>query len=89
MFGLYPKKGTIAVGSDADVVIWDPKFEHTLSVHSHHMHVDYSMFEGRKIKGNAETVISRGEVIVEKSKFSGTSGRGNFIKRNTYAGAWG
>lgn len=89
MFGLYPRKGTIAVGSDADVVIWDPKFEHTLSVHSHHMHVDYSMFEGRKIKGNAETVISQGEVIVEKNKFFGTSGRGNFIKRDTYAGAWG
>lgn len=89
MFGLYPRKGTIAVGSDADVVIWDPKFEHTLSVHSHHMHVDYSMFEGRKIKGNAETVISQGEVIVEKNKFFGTSGRGNFIKRDTYASAWG
>jgi dihydropyrimidinase len=89
MFGLYPRKGTIAVGSDADVVIWDPKFEHTLSVHSHHMHVDYSMFEGRKIKGNAETVISQGEVIVEKNNFLGTSGRGNFIKRDTYAGAWG
>lgn len=89
MFGLYPRKGTIAVGSDADVVIWDPKFEHTLSVHSHHMHVDYSMFEGRKIKGNAETVISQGEIIVEKNKFFGTSGRGNFIKRDTYAGAWG
>jgi len=89
MFGMYPQKGTIAVGSDADVVIWDPKFEHTLSVHTHHMHVDYSMFEGRKINGNAEIVISRGEVIVEKNKFFGTSGRGNFIKRDTYAGAWG
>ena len=89
MFGMYPRKGTIAVGSDADVVIWDPKFEHTLSVHTHHMHVDYSMFEGRKIKGNAETVISQGEVIVEKNKFLGTAGRGNFIKRDTYAGAWG
>ncbi len=89
MFGLYPKKGTIAIGSDADVVIWDPEFEHTISVHSHHMHVDYSMFEGRKVKGNAEIVISRGEVVVENNKFFGRTGRGNFIKRDTYAGAWG
>jgi len=89
MFGLYPKKGTIAIGSDADVVIWDPEFEHTISVHSHHMHVDYSMFEGRKVKGNAEIVISQGEVVVENNKFFGRTGRGNFVKRNTYAGAWG
>jgi dihydropyrimidinase len=89
MFGLYPKKGTIAIGSDADVVIWNPEFEHTLSVHSHHMHVDYSMFEGKKIKGNAEVVISRGDVLVENNKFLGKTGRGNFVKRDTYAGAWG
>ena len=89
MFGLYPRKGTIAVGSDADIVIWDPKYEHTLSVATHHMHVDYSMFEGKKIKGNAETVLSQGEVIVQNNKFSGSAGRGNFLKRDTYAGAWG
>ncbi len=89
MFGLYPHKGTIAVGSDADVVIWNPNAEHTLSVNSHHMHVDYSMFEGRKIKGNAETVLSRGEVIVQDNEFKGKTGRGNFVKRDAYAGAWG
>jgi dihydropyrimidinase len=89
MFGLYPRKGTIAVGSDADIVIWDPEFKHTLSVDSHHMHVDYSMFEGKKIKGNAEIVLSRGEIIVENNKFSGKPGRGIFLKRDAYAGAWG
>ena len=89
MFGLYPRKGTIAVGSDADIVIWDPKYEHTLSAASHHMHVDYSMFEGKKIKGNAETVLSQGEVVVQNNKFSGSAGSGNFIKRDSYAGAWG
>jgi len=89
MFGLYPRKGTIAVGSDADIVIWDPEYEHILSAASHHMHVDYSMFEGKKIKGNAETVLSQGEVVVQNNKFSGTAGRGNFIKRDAYAGAWG
>jgi dihydropyrimidinase len=89
MFGLYPRKGTIAVGSDADIVIWNPETEHTLSAETHHMHVDYSMFEGRKIKGNAEKVISRGEVIVSNNEFSGKAGRGNFVKRDAYAGAWG
>jgi dihydropyrimidinase len=52
------------------------------------MKVDYSMFEGFKAKGNAETVLSRGEVIVEQGKFLGKTGRGKFIKRDTYAGAW-
>lgn len=88
MFGLYPRKGTIAIGSDADLVIWDPNKELTISAHTHHMRVDYSMFEGFKVKGDAETVLSRGEVIVDKGKWSGKAGRGEFIKRNTYAGAW-
>src|SRR5450759_3213266 len=86
MFGLYPRKGTIAIGSDADLVIWDPNKELTISAQSHHMRVDYSMFEGFKVKGDAETVLSRGEVIVDKGKWSGTAGRGEFMKRNTYAG---
>jgi dihydropyrimidinase len=88
MFGLYPRKGTIAIGSDADLVIWDPNKELTISAHTHHMRVDYSMFEGFKVKGDAETVLSRGEVIVDKGKWSGKAGRGEFMKRNTYAGAW-
>lgn len=89
MFGLFPRKGTIAVGSDADIVIWDPQIEHVISAQTHHMRVDYSMFEGFKVKGNAETVISRGEIIVDKGKFLGAAGRGQFVKRATYAGAWG
>ena len=88
MFGLYPRKGTIAIGSDADLVVWDPSKELTISAHTHHMQVDYSMYEGFKVKGDAETVLSRGEVIVDKGKWSGKAGRGEFIKRNTYAGAW-
>lgn len=88
MFGLYPRKGTIAIGSDADLVVWDPNKELTISAHTHHMRVDYSMFEGFKVKGDAETVLSRGEVIVDKGKWSGKAGRGEFIKRSTYAGAW-
>lgn len=88
MFGLYPRKGTIAVGSDADLVLWNPNTEHTISASTHHMRVDYSMFEGFKVKGNAETVLSRGEVVVEKGQWFGKAGRGTFVKRDTYAGAW-
>jgi len=88
MFGMYPGKGTIAVGTDADIVIWDPNKEYTISAHTHHMCSDYSMFEGRKIKGNAETVMSRGEIIVKDNKFFGKPGRGKFIKRDSYGTAW-
>ncbi len=88
MFGLYPRKGTIAVGSDADIVIWDPNKELTVSAKSHHMRVDYSMFEGFKVKGDAETVLSRGETVVDRGQWLGKAGRGSYIKRDTYAGAW-
>ena len=88
IFGMFPRKGTIAPGSDADIVIWDPDKEHIISAKTHHMAVDYSMYEGKKVKGDAEIVISRGEVIVEKGKFSGKPGRGNYVKRNTYGSAW-
>jgi dihydropyrimidinase len=88
LFGMYPRKGTIAVGSDADIVIWDPEKKLTISAKTHHMNVDYSMFEGKKIKGNAETVLSRGEVIVKDNKFKGKAGRGQFVKRAAFAGAW-
>lgn len=88
IFGMYPRKGSIAPGSDADIVIWDPQKELTISAKTHHMRVDYSMFEGKKVKGDADLVISRGEVIVENKKFLGKSGRGNFIKRDTHGYAW-
>jgi dihydropyrimidinase len=88
MFGMYPRKGTIAIGSDADIVIWDPNKEHVISASTHHMRVDYSMFEGYKVKGNAETVLSRGDIIVDKGNWLGKAGRGRFIKRDAFAGAW-
>jgi dihydropyrimidinase len=88
MFGLYPRKGTISIGSDADLVIWDPNAEHTISANTHHMRVDYSMFEGFKVTGNAELVLSRGEIVVNKGTWNGKAGRGRFIKRGTFAGAW-
>ena len=88
LFGLHPKKGVLQVGSDADVVIWNPAQEFTISAASHHVRVDYSMYEGTTVKGNAETVIARGEVIVHQNTWSGKPGRGAYLKRACFAGAW-
>ncbi len=88
LFGMYPRKGLLAPGSDADIVIWDPNAEHTISAATHHMRVDYSMFEGFKVKGNVRTVISRGETIVDKNQFLGKAGRGSYLKREARGGAW-
>jgi dihydropyrimidinase len=85
LFGLYPRKGTIAVGSDADLVIFDPNRKHTISAKTHHMRVDYSMFEGIEVTGAADTVLSQGRVIVEGDQFLGQPGSGTFLKRSTYA----
>ena len=88
LFGMYPKKGEIAPGSDADLVLWDPNAVHTISAQTHHMRVDYSMFEGFQVKGNARTVLSRGEVVVDNGQFLGKAGRGNYLKREARGGAW-
>ncbi|HEV3511728.1 MAG TPA: dihydropyrimidinase [Candidatus Sulfotelmatobacter sp.] len=85
LFGLYPRKGTIAVGSDADLVIFDPKRRHTISAKTHHMRVDYSMFEGIQVTGMPDVVLSRGRVVVQGDKFLGRAGRGEFLRRSTYA----
>lgn len=83
MFGLYPKKGTIAPGADADVVIYDPHAEQTLSVETHHMNVDYSAYEGKRIAGQVETVLSRGDVVIDRRKFTGRAGHGQYTPRGT------
>jgi len=88
IFGMYPKKGAIAPGSDADIVVWDPKAEHVISAKTHHMRVDYSMFEGFKVIGNARQVFSRGELIVEKGQYVGRAGRGQYLRRMARGGAW-
>src|SRR6201988_5485754 len=83
IFGLFPKKGTIAVGSDADIVIFDPNREQTISAKTHHMRVDYSAYEGRKVKGVVETVLSRGKVVIENGQYKGKPGDGRYLKRGT------
>ncbi len=81
IFGMYPRKGTLAVGSDADIVIFDPKKEHVISVDTHHMNCDYSGYEGMKITGKTETVILRGQVAIENEECHLKAGNGQFIPR--------
>ncbi|MCF6408993.1 dihydropyrimidinase [Pseudalkalibacillus salsuginis] len=84
LFGLFPKKGTITVGADADIVIFDPNVERTISAKTHHMAVDYNAFEGMKVTGEAISVLSRGEFVIRDKKFVGKLGTGNYLKRARY-----
>src|SRR5438552_18517509 len=86
MFGLFPRKGTIAPGSDADIVIFNPNVERTLSAKTHHMNVDYSCYEGMTIKGLPEVVMQRGNVLVRDGKFQGRPGAGQFLRRSPFHG---
>lgn len=81
LFGMYPRKGTIAVGSDADLVVYDPIRTRVISAKTHHMDVDYSCYEGRSVQGASDIVMSRGSVIVRDGAFTGRKGHGRFIKR--------
>ncbi len=81
MFGLYPRKGVIAPGSDADIVIYDPRARQTLSARTHHMNVDYSAYEGFVLTGQVQTVLSRGEVVIDGGEFHGRAGHGQFLAR--------
>jgi len=81
IFGLFPRKGTIAPGSDADIVVFDPEKTLTLGVKTLHMRVDYNPYEGREITGAADTVVSRGKVVIEGGTFVGKAGAGSFLKR--------
>src|SRR6266511_2466684 len=83
IFGLFPRKGTIAPGSDADIVVFDPNRTITLSVKTLHMNVDYNPYEGRRVTGATDTVLSRGRLVIEDGKFVGKAGAGSFLKRAT------
>ena len=83
MFGMYPDKGTIAIGADADIILLDPNGKLTISVETHHMDVDYSAYEGWELSGSIDTVLSRGKVIVDRGEYHGTPGDGRYLRRGT------
>ena len=83
IFGMYPKKGVVAVGADADLVVYDPNRSHVLSASTHHMDVDYSCYEGMTVQGGSDVVMSRGSIVVKDGEFLGRKGYGQFIKRTT------
>jgi dihydropyrimidinase len=81
LFGLYPRKGTIAVGSDADIVVFDPSRRHTISASTHHSKSDYNLFEGMDVTGSPEVVLLRGHVLIEDGRLVAQSGIGQFVER--------
>lgn len=89
IFGLYPRKGTIAAGSDADIVIFDPKVKHTLSAQTHHMRCDYSSYEGWHVTGKVRTVLLRGTVAIDKGKALVGKGFGKYLPRKKFGGQHG
>jgi dihydropyrimidinase len=84
IFGLYPRKGSVAIGADADLLVWDPERRHVLSEKTLHMRVDYSPYEGREVVGGPTHVIAKGKVVVENGKYVGKMGDGGFVKRGTF-----
>ncbi|ASJ54078.1 dihydropyrimidinase [Brevibacillus formosus] len=84
LFGMFPQKGTIAVGSDADIVLFDPMVKRTISVETHHMNVDYNPFEGMVVNGDIISVLSRGSFVIRDQQFVGQAGAGRFVKRSTF-----
>jgi dihydropyrimidinase len=85
IFGMYPQKGEMAVGSDADIVIWDPEKEHVLSAATHHMNTDYNVYEGMTVKGKPEKVFVRGKLIVDGEKWLQEKGEGKYVHRKPNA----
>jgi dihydropyrimidinase len=85
IFGMYPRKGTIAVGGDADIVLWDPNARHTISAATMHMRTDYNLYEGWQVKGRPEKVFLRGKLIVDGEKWLGEQGKGQFVRRSPHA----
>ncbi|MFV2062319.1 MAG: dihydropyrimidinase [Chloroflexota bacterium] len=82
LFGMANRKGVVAPGADADIVIYDPERKHVLSASTHHMNVDYSCYEGLEVQGGSDIVLSRGKVVVEKGEYKGTRGDGQFLERD-------
>jgi dihydropyrimidinase len=86
IFGMFPKKGTIAVDADADILIFDPNVKHTISVDTHHMNTDYSAYEGWEVTGKVKAVLLRGKVVINDNKCLVEKGYGQFVKRKKVSG---
>jgi dihydropyrimidinase len=84
LFGLYPQKGTVAAGADADLVLWDTEEERVLSVRTHHMRVDYNLFEGMRVRGVPVGVWVRGTQVVDGTRFTGSAGSGHYLRRKPF-----
>jgi dihydropyrimidinase len=82
MFGLYPKKGVIQPGSDADIVVYDPNGTTRMSVETHHMNMDHSAYEGTVVDGHVDFVMSRGSAVIEDGRFVGRAGHGRYVPRS-------
>ena len=85
IFGLYPRKGSISIGADADIVVWDPEKDHTISASTHHMNTDYNVYEGMEVWGWTDKVFLRGRLIVDGDQWLGEAGSGQFLRREPFA----
>jgi dihydropyrimidinase len=89
IFNIFPKKGVIAPGADADVVVWDPAKSRTISSKTHHQNIDFNIYEGMTVLGNAATTLSRGRVLWENDKLQTEKGWGKYVNRPCFADYWG
>ncbi|MCH8862343.1 MAG: amidohydrolase family protein, partial [Proteobacteria bacterium] len=85
IFNIYPKKGAVAVGSDADLVVWDPERERTISKDTHHQNIDFNIFEGMTVKGVNRVTLSRGRVVYDDGDVRSEKGAGQYVPRPTFA----
>ncbi|NJL95157.1 MAG: amidohydrolase family protein [Anaerolineae bacterium] len=85
IFGLYPRKGSLIIGADADILVWDPQREHTIRAATHHMRTDYNLYEGLRVRGAPTQVYQRGKLLVDGARWLGQAGQGRYLHRGSGA----